>query len=374
MKELIGSQIISGTRTKEEHNLFFIRGIRSSADYEYEKTLELWNDEVCKSVETVYFNCNDSSISKLSSSSIKSLILADDSWFRFVAKSVPVETLQAIAQYAMNKIGAVDFTSSFDSYCKSIQYKYPFVAAIAKVIENNFYTFSGKVPIQTISHKIKKDLDIYAKRGINKYHGITHIAYMINMYHIMTSNKPLDEKFKPSRKDIMMYLAIIYHDIVYDPYCATKGLNEQKSYEYFRDSVIPILSKNYTIDELELRELELEIKEAILLTTHSFEENEFGDREYRSARPFAEFLCDLDLIHFAMTPRDRWKSLDKKVKNEYPEISDEVFAENRQKFLRKFFYDRQYTYVYYDKALNSLFWEYLYQVFLPGISVSGVSS
>ena len=82
---------------------YLIRGIRSTQDYEYEKSMGQINFDLAPEVETIYF-IPPAKISQISSSMVKGLI-GPEEWEKSITKYVPKSVLKSLKAWykAKNK-------------------------------------------------------------------------------------------------------------------------------------------------------------------------------------------------------------------------------------------------------------------------------
>jgi predicted metal-dependent HD superfamily phosphohydrolase len=151
----------------------------------------------------------------------------------------------------------------------------------------------------------------YSARG-RYYHSVSHIRFMASTWEIF-------EKKLKSPKGIFM--AVIYHDIVYNP---KRHDNEEKSLKYFVLNVLPHLKKFSKHDTLT-------VSAGIMATKHNDEVKSFwtGNKD-------VQYLLDFDL-HILGTPhKSEYDWYREGVRKEYKMYSDEDYKKGRKAVLELF--------------------------------------
>lgn len=81
-----------------------VRGVRSAADFEYERTMRNVNGDICRDVETVLL-VPPRELCEVSSSMVKGLV-GPDGWEKIVARYVPHATLEALKRWRSTRNAA----------------------------------------------------------------------------------------------------------------------------------------------------------------------------------------------------------------------------------------------------------------------------
>lgn len=155
--------------------------------------------------------------------------------------------------------------------------------------------------------------DVIIKYSVKSryYHNLHHIQGMCslleyNAEHILDYN--------------CVFLSIIYHDIIYN---VKRNDNEEKSAEYFRKKIAPLLKlPKHQVDKICLY---------ILATKHNLTaDNLLGvDSDVK-------FLLDFDLEILGYCNSENYKIYSDNIRKEYKIYSDEQYCIGRKMFLEKF--------------------------------------
>lgn len=150
-----------------------------------------------------------------------------------------------------------------------------------------------------------------------KYHNNEHIEYMWDT-HLLFRDSIRDENGQSIRDyDFQICLAIIFHDIVYEP---TSKTNEEDSAQFFLDYL--------NVDDGIVCSNPEEIHRVILATKNHL------STEHDSLPFWGRYLLDLDL--YGMGDSELYTKNGKKIREEYYMFSDEEFYKGRISFLENF--------------------------------------
>lgn len=159
--------------------------------------------------------------------------------------------------------------------------------------------------------------------------------YYHNMMHIM-GMASLWDTFKDSlEKQDEVFLAIIYHDIVYNP---KRSDNEQKSAEFFLKKVVPLIKIS--------QESYLNIFALILATKH----NDEFDKIINTNKDM-QYLLDFDLETLGTRHKDTYEWYRTGVRKEYKMYSDEQYKTGRKAALESFLKRKQ---LYFTKDFKKI--------------------
>jgi predicted metal-dependent HD superfamily phosphohydrolase len=154
------------------------------------------------------------------------------------------------------------------------------------------------------------------------YHTLTHIAELLQL---------LDEDKGASDSDAMK-LAILFHDVMYDP--ASRD-NEEESAELATQRLAalglpaPFVAK---------------VDRFIRATRHSLPPRQHDD-------PDLNLLLDLDLSILASSP-DRYRAYARAIRKEYQAVPQDIFAAGRRQMLEGFLARKQ---IYLTEQFRALF-------------------
>ena len=140
------------------------------------------------------------------------------------------------------------------------------------------------------------------------YHNIYHIYMMLNdlelYYHQIIT------------KEIVC--AIIFHDVVYD---SKRNDNEEQSVLKFKE-----LMEYYEVNDIDIPKVE-----KIILATKDHINEYFNTND-----PDIQLIISLDLIHPFMAGKKDIIFNEKRIRNEYKHVPDNIYAKNRIKILTEF--------------------------------------
>lgn len=222
---------------------FLIRGVRSAADLEYEKTLSHVNLNLAPNVQSVFF-MPPPKIEDISSSLIRGL-MGPPGWRSLVEAMVPTPVYEKLLDMHTRKRWIKTRVDSTFDNCIVRRYSEP-------------------------------------HRG---YHTMNHILHCLE---VLDECKPAFSNIFYSDVWNQIEEAIWYHDVVYDPR-ADAGENERESALLFENSSrMGLNDKRAT-------------KELILATAKHF------DYAFNPSNPVMQVLLDIDLSSFAATPEEQVK-------------------------------------------------------------------
>lgn len=189
---------------KEKNIKWFIRGIRNSADFEYENSLIQINNDIADkedwSIETLFFT-PPNSLSNISSSMVRGL-LPFKGW-RGVIKEYVDESV--------------------------------YLRLLKKELVDRYHISTNK----------SKDLEKYFERG-RYYHNIEHIYNMCEEFEELLNGKIFNNK-------PLIIESILYHDLFYDSMLPDRE-NVQLSIDYYRGVFNDFYDKNWKKNVVELIE------------------------------------------------------------------------------------------------------------------------
>lgn len=145
------------------------------------------------------------------------------------------------------------------------------------------------------------------------YHNVHHIADCLNKSRECISNITLME-----HEILMLYLAIFFHDVIYDP---KSSLNEEMSAEMCRRVLSTLGVKEETINQ---------ICRMILLTKHCGKENTELD-----LLPYEALLLDIDLSILG-DPLPTYQIYEMNIRKEYEFVEFSAYNKGRSAILNSF--------------------------------------
>ena len=149
----------------------------------------------------------------------------------------------------------------------------------------------------------------YSVRG-RYYHTIHHIRRMVSIWEV-NKNKLEDPN--------VVFLAIIYHDIVYNP---KRSDNEEKSMLYFSKNIYPFLKGN--------SKRFAKVSLLIMATTH-------GPEMLELAEDFdSQFMLDMDLEILSTRHASEYEWYRTGIRKEYGMFSDAQYKKGRKAVLERF--------------------------------------
>lgn len=242
---------------------FIVRGLRNAEDLEYEKQINFMNSKINAKVKTVYF-IPPTELSNISSSLVKSLIGLSE-WQFVVQDMIPKSNMPYMMELAYPR----------HNLWESLKY--------------SFYSLEGKNPIN-----LQDIINKYNSSG-RYYHTVQHILEMLN-------------QIGNDYVNLHLTLAIIFHDIIYDPKSNT---NEEDSCAEF--------------DKLDMSSNHKKIvKELIMVTkTHNSD-----------GSVLQNFMIDLDLAILG-SDEIRFNEYERQIRQEYSFVSDEIYKIGRIDFIKK---------------------------------------
>lgn len=182
---------------------------------------------------------------------------------------------------------------------------------------------------------------------IRTYHNLNHIFDLLSLFddHFLLFKKSINNESDTSKKELVIMLSILFHDIVYEP---TSSTNEEDSVTIL-ESVL--LAYNFNDKELQ-QELLDEITKYILTTkTHHKKrfENTFSNQ---NEDVFLLFFIDLDLSILASS-EDRFNRYSQQIRKEFEVYPENEYISGRSAFLENFL---NQPYIYATKYFHNL-WE-----------------
>jgi len=239
-----------------------IRGIRNVKDFEYEKQVQDINERINPRVQTVYL-VPPNELAGLSSSMVKSLVGFAE--WQFITKDlIPNGNLSYLTRLA-----------------------YP-ADKILEALDAGGYHISGQRPSkENVEYIINK----YNANG-RFYHTVQHINEMLDLI---------------PKSQQLMALAVVFHDLVYDPKSST---NEEDSVK--EGLMLGLGERSHQI-----------FSDLIMATKHHVAKDELQ-----------EIMVDADL---AILGSDlvRFNEYERQIRQEYAFVTDEIYKAGRIDFIKK---------------------------------------
>jgi predicted metal-dependent HD superfamily phosphohydrolase len=150
------------------------------------------------------------------------------------------------------------------------------------------------------------------------YHGIYHLAQMVHMHQQLKEILNLDFSYND---EMILYSAIMYHDVVYDALRNDNELQSANLWIKHRKN-----SGKYLGSEAETKIIESFIQ----LTANHFLDRPFDENNHLDI--LREWFIGLDLVSLAL-PYPMFKSNSSAIRNEYSHLTDQEWNSGRGKFL-----------------------------------------
>lgn len=275
----VGSEFLVNFAIKHNCSIL-IRGLRNEVDFQSEVALNNLNKELSSDLSTIYLMADKVHL-EISSSLVKSLLLYKD-----------------FEQMLRNKVPAR-------------VYEYLIREKILWMVQDVFCDHNLRLDL------LRSQLGCYLDEG-RFYHNISHIYQML---------KSIDSLIVGEDVKKELYLATIYHDIVYNPQ-KIKGENELESRSYFE--------KKCFVD------LDPSLKNTIGLYIESTIKHEpLVDNSTN------KIFLDLDLSILASPSYKKYAT---DIRREYSFVPEDVYIKERTKVLKKFIKKQ----IYYSQEFLSL--------------------
>lgn len=252
---------------------FLVRGVRNTQDFEYEKTIEVINQEINPLIKTIYLSPGKD-LSHLSSSLAKSLV-GYGSWREVVSKMVNSKALVLFRKKEAEKL--------LSSYWKKVDPSTKGQEYFEKVI-----------------------LEKYAELH-RHYHDYYHLVELFKKLEEASSIPSLSKQVKAGEKALI--LQTFFHDLIYDP---KKSDNEEASSKMFEE---------YYKKEDTLRD---QVISGILATkSHSL------PTKYE----INDLFLDLDLSILGASS-EQFKIYEENIRKEYSFVPEDVYLSARGKIMK----------------------------------------
>lgn len=248
---------------RDKNAQYILRGIRSVSDFDYERTLKNVNTDLDESIETVFL-MPPRHLSEVSSSMVKGM-LKIKGWENIIKRYVPEAMRSALIERFS---------------CDPIQ-----------VVRHH----AGEIPSETLAQ-------CYSESG-RFYHNLKHIE------NCLTEFREIEPKLKDSKSAVM---ALLFHDLVYDPQAHQALANEMASWELAKQ-LCSLNEQDHSA-----------IMNHILHTSHSY----IG---YRDAD--TDYVCDIDMAILGYSASD-FDEYETNIRREYAFASDEQYRAGRSHFLQ----------------------------------------
>lgn len=258
-----------------------IRGVRNLQDQDYENQIIAVNRVINPKINTIILQC-PKDLEHVSSSMVKSLV-GFLGWERvirnFVSNNVYSELLKKHHQHEIMPIIDIILTENFKSNEISIVSKFENTHA-KELIELIFKNYCE-------SHRY--------------YHSLKHISELFSKLNLWNLNK---------KQIQILSMAIIFHDIVYDPKSTN---NEELSNELF----LQYFEKYENADRVS----------KLILATKNHSSSPVGED------PLLDIFLDLDLSILGSAPIE-YENYEKNIKEEYNFVPESIFTQKRAEIMK----------------------------------------
>ena len=248
---------------RDKQAQYILRGIRSVSDFDYERMLKNVNTDLDDSIETIFL-MPPKNLSEVSSSMVKGM-LKIKGWEQIVKRYVPV---------AMQDTLIKCFS------CDPIQVARHFIGHSASIKLEQCYSGKGRF-----------------------YHTLKHLENCLNEF------RAVESQIKNPDAALM---AILFHDIVYEPTARTPLSNETASWELAKQ-----LCQLNDVDHAE-------IMNHILHTSHCY-------TGYKNAD--TDMVCDIDMAILGY-PEQEFADYEAQIRAEYAFANDGQYRAGRVQFLQ----------------------------------------
>lgn len=242
---------------------YILRGIRSVSDFDYERTLKNVNSDLDEKIETVFL-MPPRHLSEVSSSMVKGM-LKIKGWELIIKRYVP-ETMRSAL--------IVRFSSD------PVQIAEHYINEPASIILEEYYSAKGRY-----------------------YHNLKHIENCLCEF------REIEEYITDYRSAL---IALLFHDVVYDPKASQALANEKASWELAKK----VCRLNETTDAA--------IKSHILHSSHCFSSDKYSDTDY---------ICDIDMAILGYSEAEFYQ-YEANIHREYGFLSSTEYKTGRIQFLQ----------------------------------------
>ena len=245
-----------------------VRGVRDVKDFEYEKQLYHINRNINPNVQTIYL-VPPNDLAGLSSSMVKNLVGISE-WQFVVQDMIPRINMSYLNVLAYPSDKVLTFVA------KSIYYLTGNDCALGDVVTE--YNGAGRY-----------------------YHTMQHISEMFELSH---------RCIKANENTLLLYIAIFFHDVIYNPLSTTNEEDSVKDFESYEFKIPENQSKI--------------IKDLIMVTKH----------HRTDGSHLQNLMVDLDLAVLG-SDITRFNEYERQIRNEYSSYLDDEYNAGRIEFLKK---------------------------------------
>jgi pantetheine-phosphate adenylyltransferase len=248
---------------RDKHASYILRGIRSVSDFDYERMLKNVNTDLDDSIETIFL-MPPKNLSEVSSSMVKGM-LKIKGWETIVKRYVPEAMRTAL----------IDRFS-----CDPVELARHYIGVLPSVMIKQRYSEEGRF-----------------------YHNLKHIE------NCLTEFREIETKITNPRAVV---LALLFHDIVYDPKAQQALANESASWELAKQ-IRSLNTKDHSA-----------IMNHILHTSHNYTGDKDADTDY---------VCDIDMAILGYAEHE-FEQYEANIRREYAFASDADYKAGRGHFLQ----------------------------------------
>jgi len=248
---------------RDKNASYILRGIRSVSDFDYERMLKNVNTDLDESIETVFL-MPPKNLSEVSSSMVKGM-LQINGWETIVKRYVP-DTMRValIERFSHDPVQLAQY----------------YVGESASTTLAQCYSAEGRC-----------------------YHNLKHLENCLREF------RAIEPQLKNSYTVLM---ALLFHDIVYDPEAHRPLANETASWK--------LAEQLCSFKELE----SAVIKSHILHTSHNYTGDKDADTDY---------VCDIDMAILGYSDSE-FNHYEANIRREYAFASDAQYQTGRVNFLK----------------------------------------
>ncbi len=247
---------------RDKNAQYILRGIRSVSDFDYERMLKNVNTDLDESIETIFL-MPPKNLSEVSSSMVKGM-LKINGWETIIKRYVPDAMRVALIKRFS---------------CDPVQVAQQFAGIVPSVTLAQHYSADGRF-----------------------YHNLKHLE------NCLTAFREVETKVKNSYAVVM---ALLFHDLVYDPTAHEPLANETASWELVHQ-ICQLNEPSKTA-----------IMNHILHTSHRYE----GDKDVDT-----DYVCDIDMAILGYSESE-FDEYERNIRREYAFASD-AYSAGRLSFLR----------------------------------------
>ena len=248
---------------RDKHAAYILRGIRSMSDFDYERMLKNVNTDLDDSIETIFL-MPPKNLSEVSSSMVKGM-LKIKGWETIVKRYVP-ETMS---------LALIECFS-----CDPVEVARHYIGIQASLMIEQRYSAAGRF-----------------------YHNLKHIE------NCLTEFREIEAKMIDPRAVV---LALLFHDIVYDPQAQQHLANEIASWDMLKH-FCQLNDQDHSM-----------IMNHILHTSHNFTGDKNEDTDY---------VCYIDMAILGYSEHE-FEQYEANIRREYAFASDADYQAGRGHFLQ----------------------------------------